>query len=589
MKRKIVAIILAMSMVLSVPIGAYGEESGQVGSIKTETEGSVDSQNSDNQTEVDQKTPAVKDESSTSSTLAVSAVNTTTSTITLDKSTYAKGETIIVNYTGAQNTKDWLGVNQDANTAGDSILWSYLNESCTAPSTVVANGTTRINTTSLEPGTYYIHYSINDTYTDYASASFTITAAGTMSLNKTTCTKGDTIIATFTGAQNAKDWICVNQDANAAGHSILWSYLNNSTSAPSTVQADGTTTIDTSSLAVGTYYVYYCSNDLFGYYAKASFTVTPATTITLDKTTYARGETISINYTNAQNVKDWICINQDANNAGNSLIWCYMNGNYTAPTSVTTNSTVKISTTSLAPGTYYIYYCKNDGFDCYAKASFTVTAANPTMTLNKTTCVKGDTISVSFSGAQYLKDWICVNQKTTAGNSILWYYLNGTTTAPDTFVITNGTIAINTSTLSPGTYNVYFCKDGGYTSYAKASFTVTESVPGGSYTVTSVPGEYVDVAIIDSFDANVSKVYTLTYDSNVLSLDDAYLGTLTKEAVGFTGPLADGLSVNENIVGSIKITCKNTSTISKRQVVTIIRFYCKGQGTTTMQLGGVTQ
>ena len=181
-----------------------------------------------------------------------------------------------VTFTGAQNAKDWIGINQSSSTAGTSIIWSYLNGSTTAPSTVQTDGTISINTSSLPNGTYYIHYSKNDGYTDYASTSFTVTGGinSNITLNKTTCTRGDIITLTFTGAVNTRDWICVNQNASAAGDSIMWYYLNGMTTVPTSVISSGTGIIDTSSLAAGTYYVYYCRNDGYTYYAKTSFTVT---------------------------------------------------------------------------------------------------------------------------------------------------------------------------------------------------------------------------------------------------------------------------------------------------------------------------
>jgi len=201
---------------------------------------------------------------------------TSNSPITLNKSTYTCGEIMTVTFTGAQNAKDWIGINQSSSTAGTSIIWSYLNGSTTAPSTVQTDGTISINTSSLPNGTYYIHYSKNDGYTDYASTSFTVTGGinSNITLNKTTCTRGDIITLTFTGAVNTRDWICVNQNASAAGDSIMWYYLNGMTTVPTSVISSGTGIIDTSSLAAGTYYVYYCRNDGYTYYAKTSFTVT---------------------------------------------------------------------------------------------------------------------------------------------------------------------------------------------------------------------------------------------------------------------------------------------------------------------------
>ena len=103
------------------------------------------------------------------------------------------------------------------------------------------------------------------------------TSTATMTLNKSTYVRGESITISFTGAQNATDWIGINQNSTTAGNSKLWYYLNGltgTTAAPSTAQADGTITIDTSSLAPGTYYIYYCINNGYSYYTKTSFTVT---------------------------------------------------------------------------------------------------------------------------------------------------------------------------------------------------------------------------------------------------------------------------------------------------------------------------
>jgi hypothetical protein len=106
--------------------------------------------------------------------------------LTLDKTSFAPGESIIVHFSGGPaNPKDWVGVypRTDSPHSG-STLWKYCaGDTHTALATGVSSGSvtldaTSVNTASAWPlasGTSWTaYYLLNDGYTSIASIEFDV-------------------------------------------------------------------------------------------------------------------------------------------------------------------------------------------------------------------------------------------------------------------------------------------------------------------------------------------------------------------------------------------------------------------------------
>jgi PKD repeat protein len=101
-----------------------------------------------------------------------------------------------------------------------------------------------------------------------------------------------------------------------------------------------------------------------------------AASVNTNKTSYFEGETIIVSFTGSSTTKDWIGIYTPPASPGSGIStdWVYCNsGIRTAGTVIKQSGNVSF-TTSLAPGSYIIYLCENDGYSIMAQVSLTVTA-----------------------------------------------------------------------------------------------------------------------------------------------------------------------------------------------------------------------
>jgi hypothetical protein len=104
--------------------------------------------------------------------------------VTTDKSTYAVGEPIVVNWTnGPANRWDWIGIYRAAKSDPKVhyyLLWNYtgLHDSGTVPpsvsGSVTMDGTAQGNPWPLPPGEYVVHYLLTDRYRAAGSAAFEV-------------------------------------------------------------------------------------------------------------------------------------------------------------------------------------------------------------------------------------------------------------------------------------------------------------------------------------------------------------------------------------------------------------------------------
>ncbi|MGV2806673.1 hypothetical protein GNF85_24370, partial [Clostridium perfringens] len=86
-------------------------------------------------------------------------------TICTDKPAYAQEETVLVTYTSASGSKDWIGIYQEGIIPGirnPSIVWKYASEG------QQPNGTISFDSLSLSAGTYDAILLADDGYTELA-------------------------------------------------------------------------------------------------------------------------------------------------------------------------------------------------------------------------------------------------------------------------------------------------------------------------------------------------------------------------------------------------------------------------------------
>jgi hypothetical protein len=85
--------------------------------------------------------------------------------ITTNKSSYAKGEKIIVNfYNGPGNAKDWIGLYNNGAPDSPSLKWLYVNGTTTA-TIGISTGSVTFTTGLTTAGTYNARFFANDGYT----------------------------------------------------------------------------------------------------------------------------------------------------------------------------------------------------------------------------------------------------------------------------------------------------------------------------------------------------------------------------------------------------------------------------------------
>lgn len=95
--------------------------------------------------------------------------------VTLNKSSYAVGESITVNFTGSTTPKDWIGL-YDNSAPGfqNSLGWLYTSNSQTASATTIASGSVTFSAGFSVAGRYKACLLANDSYTVIASVSFDV-------------------------------------------------------------------------------------------------------------------------------------------------------------------------------------------------------------------------------------------------------------------------------------------------------------------------------------------------------------------------------------------------------------------------------
>lgn len=190
-------------------------------------------------------------------------------------------------------------------------------------------------------------------------------ATDSITLDKTTYMQGNTINVTYTTTANNNNWVGIYKAGDTPGSAaaIKWAYANSSSGtltfavsgAPGTTEGDSNQAAGTT-LVPGEYVAYLLWNNGYSQLANRHFWVGP--TLSLDKSNYAAGETITAKYSVPDQwgpKNNWIGIykENDTPGSGSSVAWKYATG---------ASGSVTLSTSGLASGGYVAYYLYNDGY-----------------------------------------------------------------------------------------------------------------------------------------------------------------------------------------------------------------------------------
>ncbi|RYD22664.1 MAG: hypothetical protein EOP88_07255 [Verrucomicrobiaceae bacterium] len=308
-------------------------------------------------------------------------------------------------------------------------------------------------------------------------------------LNKASYLPGEAITATWSGRTSpaAKDWIGVYPRTSSPGGpvSTLWNYTSGTRTAGTPLQA-GSITFTNPGLAIGQWSAYFLSNDSYNSLGRVDFVVAPAPTqvvMNLNKASYATGEAITATWSNRTpaNANDKIAVfPRNAATTTTPTLWVHSSGTQT-PGSALESGSVTFSSPGLAIGDWTMHFLDSDGTTSRANVNFSVTAALPSFTLNKSVYQLNEPIKVTWSGrtAPSTTDWVGVYPTSMSGvpdgspGSTIWSYMNGTQTA--TTALSSGTFTFAAPGLPKGNWTAYFLANDGYQILGSVQFTVANS------------------------------------------------------------------------------------------------------------------
>ncbi|RYD27728.1 MAG: hypothetical protein EOP87_20705 [Verrucomicrobiaceae bacterium] len=308
-------------------------------------------------------------------------------------------------------------------------------------------------------------------------------------LNKTSFLPGEAIVATWSGRTSpaAKDWIGIYPRTSSPGGPVsnLWNYTSGTRTAGTPLQA-GSITFTNPGLAIGQWSAYFLSNDSYTSLGRVDFVVAPAPTqvvMNLNKASYAAGEAITATWSNRTpaDANDKIAVfPRNAATTTTPTLWVHSSGTQT-PGSALESGSVTFDSPGLAIGDWTMHFLESGGTTSRASVNFSVTAALPAFTLNKSVYQTNEAIKVTWSGrtSPSTTDWVGIYPTSMSGvpdgspGSTLWAYTNGTQTA--TTASAAGTFTFNNPGLPKGNWTAYFLASDGYQILGTVQFTVANS------------------------------------------------------------------------------------------------------------------
>jgi hypothetical protein len=411
------------------------------------------------------------------------------------------GSTITAAVTrGPGSTVDWLGLYCPATLAdGAYIDWKYLNGTRTAP----ANGITSATVTFAAPAQPGVSCNVrlfhHNGMQKLATSGTVVTASTpTLQINDVSAAEGNSGSKVFTftvtaSPVNPSQTITVNYaTANGSASTGDNDYVAASgtlTFAPSAATQTINVTVhgDTVPEHNETFFVNLSNpvNAVIGD-GQGLGTITteevPIPTVTVAATTAAPGATINFSVSGGPAFpKDWVALAPVSASEYEYLDWKFLNGQRTAPATGVTAATMQF-TAPTTPGTYQIRFYENNSYTRLAtSASISV---GPSIRLAATSVLPGDSIGFTVSGGPAnLKDWVGLFPRSAPDTGYTdWIFLNGQRTAPSSGM--SGATLQFTAPTTPGTYNLRFFADNGFTRLAiSETFTVGPTLTVASTTV----------------------------------------------------------------------------------------------------------
>ncbi len=368
-------------------------------------------------------------------------------TIATDRSSYEPGTIITVTYAGMPGyANDWIALAPagSPNTTYRAYVFTNGQTSGTISFTAPVTG-----------GSYVVRGFPRNTFTRLTeTAPFTVgspSVTPAISADQSSYAIGATITVSYSGLPgNVQDKIVLTT-AGAANTSVLASVFTNG-------QTSGTATFATPTTA-GSYVVRAFPNNSFELLVEsAAFTVASGATVSVDKSSYAAGATITVSYSGLPGyADDWIALAPAGASSTTYVAYVFTNGQTSGTASLT----------APAGGSYVARAFPHNTFALLAEGpAFTVT--NPTVTTDQSSYAPGATITVTYAGMPgYANDWIALAPAGASNKTYLAY------------VFTNGQTSGTASFTAPATTGSYVARAfprNTFALLAESAFAVTTPV-----------------------------------------------------------------------------------------------------------------
>jgi hypothetical protein len=332
-------------------------------------------------------------------------------------------------------------------------------------------------------------------------------SAPTITAAKETFELSEPVVVNFSNTLGiAGDWIGFYAAGSSNSNLVTWLYTDGTHTGRRNV-TNGSITLPAGSLPPDAYEARLFSSESYGLLAHGGFSVAESVRgqssdsasastldadlplVTTDKSTYAPGERIVINFSNAAGgATDWIGLYVTGATNGAYLRWCYTDGSE-AGTPGIVNGSVTFTNGLPNTGSYEVRFFFNDNFVLQASASFTVQSATaPSLRTSKNTYAPGEQIVVNFSNASgNALDWVGLYVSGATNTAQLqWTYTDGTQVG--TAGISTGFVAFTNGLTATGSYEARLFFNDSYTLRATVGFSVQTGLPGSADNPSPAPG-----------------------------------------------------------------------------------------------------
>lgn len=208
--------------------------------------------------------------------------------------------------------------------------------------------------------------------------------------------------------------------------------------------------------------------------------------ITMDKTVFASGDEISVNYSGTSG-KDWIAVYpRDAVPDGSipAIVYQYTESTGNPEGVMDFKNPDRGDITALPAGEYDMLLLEDDTYTIIARIPFSVTAAKPAqpLTMDKSAYTYGESVKLTYTGSTNYDAWFGIYRRgdTPGGSgvtSMIWEYTRNIAQPDGSSDLKGLQGDYKLEQLEEGLYTAYLFKDGGYEVAAKFDF---EILPGAS-------------------------------------------------------------------------------------------------------------